>query len=67
MIDSHIPLAVLWGYSQNPNPNGLRMGPHFDHLNDCDDCVSVLWLCKTSISVEGVKTKLGSFGIEGFD
>jgi hypothetical protein len=66
MIDSHIPLSVLWGYSQNANSNALRLGPHFDHLSDCEDCASVLWLCKTSVSVEGVKAKLKSFGIGGF-
>jgi hypothetical protein len=58
MDDSHIPLSILWEYSQNPNPSELRTGPYWEHLSDCEDCVSVLWLCKTSISVEGVKAKL---------
>lgn len=66
-MESHIPLSVLWAYSQSLNPNELRLGAYWDHLRDCEDCVSVLWLCKTSLSIEGVKTKIKTFGIESFD
>jgi hypothetical protein len=67
VTDPHIPLSILWDYSKTPNPNDLRTSSHWDHLRDCEDCASVLWLCNTSVSVESVKTKLGSFGIDGFD
>jgi hypothetical protein len=60
----HIPIVVLWEYSRNPNPAALS-SPHWNHLMTCEDCVSVLWLCNTSPSVEHLKNELRERGIAG--
>ena len=57
---SHVPISQLWAYSRDPNvPESIRLG----HLSACDDCMDILWVCRSSESVQQVKDRLEKHGI----
>jgi hypothetical protein len=55
--DGHVPIPVLWEYSKNLNIDILSDG-HRRHLGVCEECFSVLGLCRTLPSVKDVEEKL---------
>jgi hypothetical protein len=58
---AHIPVSQLWEHSRHSR----ALEPEQEeHLAFCEDCVSVLWLCQVSQSLENVKAKLKEFGID---
>jgi hypothetical protein len=56
----HIPLAILWKYSRE---SATLAEDHFEHLQDCQDCVAITFLCRKSDSLEEVVRTLDRFGI----
>jgi hypothetical protein len=66
MVDQfHIPIASLWEYSRNPHPAAFPPA-EFDHLRTCERCVSVLWICHTSDSIDHMNQRLKDQGLEIF-
>ena len=51
----HIPVSVLWEYSKG---HRALESEHLHHLASCQDCVAVLWLGRSSDSIEHLKTRL---------
>jgi hypothetical protein len=58
---AHIPVSELWEHSRHSRALETLQG---EHLALCEDCVSVLWLCQVSQSLDNVKAKLKEFGID---
>jgi transcription initiation factor IIE alpha subunit len=54
---AHIPISALWEYSRNPNTQALSP-LHQDHIQQCEDCDTVLLFCETSRSFDHLKKKL---------
>ena len=53
----HIDVSQLWEYSQEPI--FLEIPPvDRDHLRECQDCVAVIWLCRSGSSIEAVEARL---------
>jgi hypothetical protein len=51
----HIPVSLLWAYSRG---YGVLEVAHLQHLASCQDCIAILWLSKTSESLEHLKSRL---------
>jgi hypothetical protein len=60
----HLSLTHLWEYSRDL---GLLLDLHKEHLSECEQCVSLLGLCRISPSLERVKRRLKDEGIDGSD
>jgi len=60
----HISLTDLWEYSRNLDP---LVEIHKDHLSQCEQCVSLLGLCRISVSLEHFKRRLKDEGIKRAD
>ena len=58
----HIPMSQLWEYSRHPS---ALEWTQLEHLASCEDCIGILWVCRTSESVQQVKDSLGKHGITG--
>ena len=56
----HLPVALLWAYSQDEN---ALVPLQVEHLKECQDCVAVLIMCHTCSSVQHVKTKVSAYGM----
>ena len=53
----HIAVSQLWDYSQEPI--FLKIPPaDRNHLRECQDCVAVIWLCRSVSSIEAVEARL---------
>ena len=53
----HIAVSQLWEYSQEPI--FLKIPPEdLNHLRECQDCVAVIWLCRSVPSIEAVEARL---------
>lgn len=57
--EPHIAVSQLWEYSQGPLSLNI---PAVDrnHLRECQDCVAVIWLCRSGSSIEAVEARLKS-------
>ena len=55
--DGHIPLSVLWQYSKEPKVDSLADGDR-RHLGVCEDCVAVVYVCRTLPSLQDVEDRL---------
>ena len=55
--ESHVAVSQLWEYSQKPIFLEI---PYIDrnHLRECQDCVAVMWLCRSAPSIEDVEARL---------
>ena len=55
--EPHIAVSRLWEYAQEPI--FLKI-PAVDrnHLGECQDCVAVIWLCRSLSSVDAVEARL---------
>ena len=55
--EPHIAVSQLWEYSQEPIFLNI---PSVDrnHLRECQDCVAVIWLCRSLPSIETVEARL---------
>jgi hypothetical protein len=60
----HIPISQIWEYSRESNRALLSL-LEWDHLMACERCVTNLWLCHASDSIEhiGRRLNLSEFGI----
>jgi hypothetical protein len=58
----HIPISQLWEYSRDPS--ALEWTQR-EHLASCEDCIGILWVCRSSESVQQVKNSLGKHGSTG--
>jgi hypothetical protein len=57
MAQAHIAVSQLWKYSQEPI--FLKIPPvDQNHLRECQDCVAVIWLCRSVSSIEAVEARL---------
>jgi hypothetical protein len=66
MAQAHIAVSQLWKYSQEPI--FLKIPPvDQNHLRECQDCVAVIWLCRSVSSIEVVEARLkkGSADADG--
>jgi hypothetical protein len=55
--EPHIAVSQLWEYSQEPI--FLKIPPvDRNHLRVCQDCVAVIWLCRSVSSIEAVEARL---------
>src|SRR5262245_3159788 len=54
-MSEHIPVSLLFEYSRNSD---VLEFAHLDHLESCEDCVAILWLSRTSESLEHLKSRL---------
>jgi len=55
---AHISIYLLWEYSRG----GALESEQLRHLASCEDCIAILWLSKTSDSLEQLKTRLKDQG-----
>jgi hypothetical protein len=55
---NHIPLFRLWEYSQRA---AELDSTYFHHLNSCEDCVAIVWLGRTSDSIEDFRDRLSKY------
>lgn len=54
--EPHISVSQLWEYSQEPI---FQIQPEdINHLRECEDCVAVIWLCRSVPSIEAVEARL---------
>ena len=60
----HVQILQLWEYSRRPS---AFESVHLEHLVSCEDCVGILWMCRTSNSFQQVKDRLKKYGITGDD
>jgi hypothetical protein len=60
----HISLTHLWEYSRNLDP---LLDIHKEHLSECEQCVSLLGLCRISPSLEHLKRRMKEEGIKRAD
>jgi hypothetical protein len=57
----HVPFSLLWQYSQN---HDMRLfSAQLDHLTLCEECIGILWICRTSSSLQDARTRLIEHGI----
>jgi hypothetical protein len=54
----HIPLALLWAYSQHADQLDST---YLHHLISCEDCVAILLLGRTSDSIEDFENRLSKY------
>ena len=57
---NHIPLALLWAFSQRPDQLDSM---DFHHLTSCEDCIAILLLGRTSDSIEDFETTLSNYNM----
>ena len=57
----HLPLSLLWQYSQNRDAHLFTA--QMDHLTLCEDCIGILWICRSSNSIQDAKARLIEHGI----
>jgi hypothetical protein len=57
----HLPLSLLWQHSQGRDTH-LFSG-QLDHLTFCEDCIGILWICRTSNSLQDAQARLMEHGI----
>ena len=57
----HLPFSLLWQYSQDRDTH--LFSAQMDHLTLCEDCIGILWICRTSNSLQDAKTRLTEHGI----
>ena len=57
----HLPLSLLWQYSQNRDTQ--LFSAQMDHLTLCEDCIGILWICRSSNSIQDAKARLMEHGI----
>jgi hypothetical protein len=60
----HLSLTHLWEYSRNLEP---LLDIHKEHLSECEQCVSLLGMCRISPSLERLKRRLKDEGTKGAD
>jgi len=48
---AHIPVSLLWEYANG----GPLEATHLRHLASCQDCLAIVWLSKSSESLEDLK------------
>jgi hypothetical protein len=58
----HISIERLWHFARDPSPPKLEADER-DHLWNCEDCTTVLWLCHTSESVDYLRRKITEHGM----
>ncbi len=59
---AHIQIARLWEYSKDPTTLESQL---VQHLAYCEDCMGILWLCRSSESFQQAKDTLREHGITG--
>lgn len=55
--DIHISIPQLWAHSKNA---GSLSDTERSHLERCEQCIAILWLCNASQSIDEVQIKLKS-------
>ena len=55
---SHIPLVLLWAYSQRAEKLDTT---YSRHLTSCEDCIAILLLGRTSDSIEDLENRLNNY------
>jgi hypothetical protein len=59
----HVRFSLLWEYSQNSDTR--LFSAQLDHLTLCEECIGILWICRSSNSLADAKGLCKQHGISG--